>query len=48
MKVGLVQHGNNENISNNLNYTLEQIDKLASQGAQLIVLQELHGCLYFC
>lgn len=48
MKVGLVQHCNVENISNNLNYTLEQIDKLTSQGAQLIVLQELHGCLYFC
>ena len=48
MKVGLVQHRNSEDTSKNLSYTLEQIDKLAGNGAQLIVLQELHGALYFC
>jgi len=48
MKVGLVQHSNCNNPNKNLSYTLDQIDTLAKQGAQLIVLQELHGSLYFC
>ncbi|MFK7794292.1 MAG: carbon-nitrogen hydrolase [Gammaproteobacteria bacterium] len=48
MKVGLIQHSNHEDINENLSYTLDQIDTLAQQGAQLIVLQELHSSLYFC
>jgi N-carbamoylputrescine amidase len=48
MKVGLVQHRNCEDTDKNLSYTLDQIDKLAEKGAQLIVSQELHGSLYFC
>ncbi len=48
MKVGLVQHSNCNDPNKNLSYTLNQIDTLAKQGAQLIVLQELHGFLYFC
>ncbi len=48
MKVGLIQHSNSEDTNENLSYTLDQIDTLAQQGVQLIVLQELHGSLYFC
>ena len=48
MKVGLVQQSNTNDYHNNLNYTLNEIAMLANQGAQLIVLQELHTSLYFC
>ena len=48
MKVGLIQHHNSEDTQQNLDYTLKQIDKLAEQGAQLVVLEELHGSIYFC
>lgn len=48
MKVGLIQQSNTSNSDKNLNHTLEQIDLLAQQGANLIVLQELHCSLYFC
>lgn len=48
MKVGLIQHSNSEDTIKNLSYTLDQIDTLAKQSAQLIVLQELHSSLYFC
>ncbi len=48
MKVGLVQQSNTDSYDNNLGYTLEQISNLATQGAQLIALQELHTGLYFC
>ncbi|MDW3094884.1 MAG: carbon-nitrogen hydrolase [Gammaproteobacteria bacterium] len=48
MKAGLIQHSNIEDTHKNLHYTLEKIDLLAQQGAQLIVLQELHSSLYFC
>ena len=48
MKVGLVQQSNTNDYHNNLSYTLNEIAMLANQGAQLIVLQELHTSLYFC
>ena len=48
MKVGLIQHSNTQQVKDNLHYILAQIDLLAEQGAELIVLQELHNCLYFC
>ena len=48
MKVGLIQHSNVEQTANNLTYSLKQIDQIAKQGAELIVLQELHSSLYFC
>ncbi len=48
MKVGLIQHSNQQQPQENLSNTLDQIDQLAAQDAELIVLQELHACRYFC
>ncbi len=48
MKVGIIQHSNVAQVADNLSLTLKQIEKLAHDGAELIVLQELHTCLYFC
>ncbi len=48
MKVGLIQHSNTPQPEKNLSYTLNQIDYLAKQGVELVVLQELHKSLYFC
>lgn len=48
MKVGLIQHSNLQQPHENLSVTLDQIDQLAAQNAELIVLQELHACRYFC
>lgn len=48
MKVALIQQANSQDTNANLEYTLAQIDKVSQQGAELIVLQELHRCAYFC
>ncbi len=48
LPVGIIQQSNNENISDNRKLLINKIEKLASQGAKLIVLQELHDSLYFC
>jgi N-carbamoylputrescine amidase len=48
LKVGIIQQSNTEDIQNNITKLLEKIKDLASKGAQLIVLQELHNGLYFC
>ena len=48
MKVGFIQQSNTQDYNNNLSNTLTKISELASQGAQLIILQELHTHLYFC
>lgn len=48
LPVGIIQQSNNENISDNRKRLINKIEKLASQGAKLIVLQELHDSLYFC
>lgn len=48
MKAALIQHANTSQTQQNLGYTLAQIETAAKQGAELIVLQELHGSLYFC
>ncbi len=48
MKVGLVQHSNVGESDTNISFTLKQIELLSKQGAQLVVLQELHRSLYFC
>ncbi len=48
MKIGLIQQHNVENIEQNSNRLIGKIEKLAQQGAQLVVLQELHDSLYFC
>lgn len=48
IKIGYVQQHNTADIADNERRTIEQIKLLASQGAQLVVLQELHRSLYFC
>lgn len=48
MKIGIIQQHNNSDLNNNRSRIIEKIGKLAKEGAQLIVLQELHDSLYFC
>ena len=48
LKVGLIQQANAENIQENIEKLKQNIRHCASEGAQLIVLQELHNGLYFC
>ncbi|GHU89752.1 beta-ureidopropionase [Bacteroidia bacterium] len=48
LKVGLIQQSNHANIESNLVKLEKNIRYCASEGAQLIVLQELHNSLYFC
>lgn len=46
--LGLVQHPCNTNPANNLEKSINGIHEAATQGAQLILLQELHTNHYFC
>ena len=48
MKIGIIQQHNTADLENNKRRLAEGIEELARQGAQLIVLQELHNGLYFC
>lgn len=48
LKVGIVQQSNTENIEKNKEKLAVNIRGLASKGAGLVVLQELHNSLYFC
>ena len=48
MKIGLLQQHNTADSRDNMKRLSEGIGKLAAQGAELIVLQELHNTLYFC
>lgn len=48
MKIGIIQQSNVPDIDTNTGKLKSNIAKLASEGAQLIVLQELHNSLYFC
>lgn len=48
LKVGIVQQSNTANIEQNMVALQAGIEKCAQQGAQLVVLQELHNSLYFC
>ncbi len=48
IKVGIVQHSFCDDIDLNRSRNLTAIENLASDGAQLIVLSELHDSLYFC
>ena len=48
MKVGIIQQHNTADIAANKARLAEKIRQLAKQGAELIVLQELHNGLYFC
>ena len=48
MKIGLIQQQNVANVKQNMQHLATKIRELAKQGAELIVLQELHNSLYFC
>lgn len=48
MKVGIIQQANTANIRENKERLKESIRKVAQEGAELVVLQELHNGLYFC
>lgn len=48
IKVGLVQSSCSKDVDNNLKKAIEGIKKAASQGAQIVCLQELFTSLYFC
>ena len=48
MKTGIIQQHKTADIQDNRQRLAESIRSLAKQGAELIVLQELHNSLYFC
>ena len=48
MKVGIIQQANSTDLKDNISRLTDKIRLLAQQGAELIVLQELHNGLYFC
>lgn len=48
LKVAAVQHSNSSDLEHNQNKTIDGIKQAAKDGAELVVLQELHRSLYFC
>ncbi len=48
MKTGIIQQHNTADKKYNMQRLTESIKALASEGAELIILQELHNSLYFC
>ena len=48
MKIALIQQRNTADRADNMQRLEGSIRSCAAQGAQLIVLQELHNGLYFC
>ena len=48
MKVGLVQQANTADRTANIEKLQRHIRQAAAEGAELVVLQELHNGLYFC
>ena len=48
MKIGIIQQHNGEDVKTNVLRLVTKIRQLAKEGAELIVLQELHNSLYFC
>ena len=48
LNVGLIQHACSADLESNLQASIDGIRRAAEQGAQLVVLQELHRGLYFC
>lgn len=48
IKVGIVQHFFSDDIDSNRSRNLVAISNLADEGADLVVLSELHDSLYFC
>ncbi|BCS84359.1 beta-ureidopropionase [Prevotella herbatica] len=48
LKIGIIQQHNIADTNDNMRRLSKNIESLAHEGAQLIVLQELHNSLYFC
>lgn len=48
MKIALIQQSNTADIAENVDKLEKNIREVASQGAELIILQEIHNGLYFC
>lgn len=48
LSVAIVQHSNINDPQHNLEKTQQGVREAASEGAEVIVLQELHRSLYFC
>ena len=48
MKIGIIQHRCGQEVEKNLERIEAGIKEAAQQGAQLVVLQELHNSIYFC
>ena len=48
MKIGIIQQQNTADRTQNMERLAAKISQLAQDGAELIVLQELHNSLYFC
>ena len=48
MKIGIIQQHNTADREDNKRRLAEKIRLVAGQGAELVVLQELHNGLYFC
>lgn len=48
LRVGIIQQSCTADTAANRTVLISKIKKLASQGAELVVLQELHDSLYFC
>ena len=48
MKIGIIQQHNTADREDNKARLAEKIRKVAHEGAELVVLQELHNGLYFC
>jgi len=48
LKVGIVQQRRSPDKAENIQKSVEAIHKCAADGAELVVLQELHASLYFC
>lgn len=48
MKVGIIQQHNISDIADNRERLANKIKLLADDGAEMVVLQELHDSLYFC
>lgn len=48
IKVGLIQQSCTGNTAENMDKLKHSIEDVASKGAELVMLQELHNTLYFC
>ena len=48
MKIGIIQQHNGEDVKENVLHLVTKVRALAKEGAELIVMQELHNSLYFC